>query len=376
MLKSCELNYPTKNCCGLDVFVIPPEKKYEVLASAYLFSPVPRPNDVLEDIHTGREFLFKDLLVVKNNDRVELETPFFWDGGGSVIDWVPASSPRQKELREAKEVAFQAGKSDAIERQDKGLRKPLWRPSRNETFNRAVEREYEKGYNWGRATRLNDLKKTGKSDVPVDVDDVLAALVAGQYKVSVFSEYLFIHQTNDCHLTFIRADQLNPQEDEFSVDVCGQHYTSTVRTNHWTSATANTVPIDSRIAEALCDIKEYKNVCLCSYLELNYTRETIEKQVAAHGNEFYFDFNASSGCNIVARPAKEDDIFSSWDELKARSYARITLDQAVDFLYANRIFFNCATNPGNDSVPFNLPEPVLVSEVRVTSEPTPEDTPF
>ena len=94
MLNASELKYPTRKYFGLDIYVISPEEKYEVLKAAYLCEPVPGPNAVLEDIHTEREFLFKDLLVVKNGDLVELETPFFMDGGGSVIDWVPALSPR------------------------------------------------------------------------------------------------------------------------------------------------------------------------------------------------------------------------------------------------------------------------------------------
>ena len=68
MLKASELKYPTTNVAGLEVYVIPPEEKYNVLKAAYLGKPVPRATDILEDIHTGREFMVKDLLVVKNGN--------------------------------------------------------------------------------------------------------------------------------------------------------------------------------------------------------------------------------------------------------------------------------------------------------------------
>lgn len=83
MLNAKDLPYPTIKYCGLDIYRIPDDKKYEIQAAAYLFEPAPRPNDVLEDIHTEREFLFKDVLVVKNGDIVELEAPFFMEGATS-----------------------------------------------------------------------------------------------------------------------------------------------------------------------------------------------------------------------------------------------------------------------------------------------------
>lgn len=341
MLNASELKYPTRDYFGLDVYVIPSAEKYEVLKAAYLGEPVPGPNAVLEDIHTEREFLFKDLLVVKNGDLVELETPFFMDGGGSVIDWVPALSPRQRELRDAKEVAFQAGYDDGIQRQREGLRKPFDRPSRNDKFNRSVAREYAAGYRWGCQKRLNDLKATGKEDRPVGIEDVLAALAQGHYKISVFSEYLFIYQQDDGHLQPILVDKLDSSSDEITVDVCGQRYQSTVFSKQWTDADTNAIPLESRLVDALCNIPEYKDMTLESYLKLNYTREEIEKQLAAYGTEFYFDFTAPHGTNIVVRPPSHaDDVFSSWDELKARKFLSITIDQAVDYLYTNRIAFS------------------------------------
>lgn len=239
MLSASELKYPTRSYCGLNVYVIPPEEKYEVLKAAYLFEPAPGPNDVLEDIHTGREFLFKDLLVVRNGDLVELETPFFMCGGGSVIDWVPAPSPRQRELRDAKEAAYEAGYNDGLQRQREGLRKPLDRPSRNDRFNRNVAGEYAAGYRQGCRKRLNDLKSAGRTDQPVNAEDIMSALAQGHYKVSVFSEYLFIFQQDDGHLQPILVDQLDSAQDEFTVDVCSSSASPSTRPSTISTPTAS-----------------------------------------------------------------------------------------------------------------------------------------
>jgi len=209
---------------------------------------------------------------------------------------------------------------------------------------------------------------------PVSVEDVLAALAGGHYKTSVYSEYMFIRPCDDCHLAYIATEELQPEEDEISVDVCGQHYKSTLYTNHWFAADTNTIPNDPRLAEALCNIREYKDVTLEGYLDLNYTRSEIEHQIAGYGTEIYFDFAAPPGCNIVVRPRTADlELFTQWNELKARHYIKITLDQAVDFLYTNRHEFNLAKTPRKDNRPEEIPEPQLTTEPPA---PAPADTPF
>ncbi|MGN0876930.1 MAG: hypothetical protein ACI4TC_06645 [Kiritimatiellia bacterium] len=102
--------------------------------------------------------------------------------------------------------------------------------------------------------------------------------------------------------TFIDPDELSDDGAIFSVDVCGQHYESTILTKAWRAAQENTVPIDQRIALALCEIKEYRDLTLESMYEINYPREEVEKQISSYKGELYFDFKAPEGQNIVVRP--------------------------------------------------------------------------
>ena len=361
MLKASELKYPTTKVAGLEVYVIPPEEKYNVLKAAYWGEPVPRATDILEDIHTGREFMVKDLLVVKNGNLVELETPFFWEGGGSIIDWVPALPRKKRELRDAKASAYQAGFDDGMQRQREGLRKPFVRPSRDGKFNDSVAREYAAGYAYGCRKRLVNLKRAGIEDSPVAVEDVLAALAGGSYKVSVFDECTFLYLSEDNHLMFIGPDELSDDGAIFSVDVCGQHYESTILTKAWRAAQENTVPIDQRIALALCEVKEYRDLTLESMYEINYPREEIEKQISSYKGELYFDFKAPEGQNIVVRPEPRNGaVFNNWDDLLTRDYIKISLDQAVDYLYANRIYFNLGHYAREKIMTETNPQPMLV----------------
>lgn len=368
MLKASELKYPTTKVAGLEVYVIPPEEKYKVLKAAYLGEPVPRATDVLEDIHTGREFMVKDLLVVKNGNLVELETPFFWEGSGSIIDWVPALPRKKRELRNAKAAAYQAGFDDGMQRQREGLRKPFVRPSRDGKFNDCVAREYAAGYAYGCQRRLVDLKRDGIEDSPVGIEDVLAALADGSYKVGVFDEYTFLYLTEDNHLMFIGPDELSDDGAIFSVDVCGQHYESIILSKEWRAAQENTVPIDQRIALALCEIKEYRDLTLESMYEITYPREEIEKQISSYKGELYFDFKAPEGQNVVVRPkTRNDAVFNNWDELLTRDYIKISLDQAVDYLFANRIFFNLGHYAREKIMTETDPQPILAPG-RYTSQ--------
>lgn len=89
-----KLPYPTRL---LDVqggtveeYIIPDNKKAEVLEQLYLFSPVPELDDVCFDLHEGKTFRVGDYRVTWEHSRNFLVSPYYPSSGGSVIDWMPA----------------------------------------------------------------------------------------------------------------------------------------------------------------------------------------------------------------------------------------------------------------------------------------------
>lgn len=95
--------------------------------------------------------------------------------------------------------------------------------------------------------------------------------------------------------------------------------------------------------------------------EINYPREEIEKQISSYKGELYFDFKAPEGQNIVVRPEPRNGaVFNNWDDLLTRDYIKISLDQAVDYLYANRIYFNLGHYAREKIMTETDPQPMLV----------------
>lgn len=74
----------------VDVYIIPDDKKAEVLAELYLSSSVPHLDDVMFDLHIEKHFRVGDYLVTYERGVNYLVSPYYASGGGTVIDWMPS----------------------------------------------------------------------------------------------------------------------------------------------------------------------------------------------------------------------------------------------------------------------------------------------
>lgn len=87
------LPYPTRpmyfpNGQSVEEFIIPEEDKEIVLEQLYPFSPIPKLTDELEDLHSGKKFIVKDFRVTWEHGMNYLVSPYYPEGGGTVIDWI------------------------------------------------------------------------------------------------------------------------------------------------------------------------------------------------------------------------------------------------------------------------------------------------
>ena len=93
-LMNARLPYPTRPLKvpfgTVEEYIIPEEKKAEVLEMLYLFKPVPSLDEELYDIHEGKKFRVRDFRVTREGKSNVLASPYYPNSGGTVIDWVPA----------------------------------------------------------------------------------------------------------------------------------------------------------------------------------------------------------------------------------------------------------------------------------------------
>ncbi len=73
----------------VEEYIIPPEKKAEVLDQLYPFAPVPGLDEERLDLHEGRNFRVGDFRVTWEGGQNFLVSPYYPSSGGSVIDWMP-----------------------------------------------------------------------------------------------------------------------------------------------------------------------------------------------------------------------------------------------------------------------------------------------
>jgi hypothetical protein len=74
----------------VEEYIIPDDKKQEILEQLYLFEPVPSLDDYVYDMHEGKKFKVRDFRVTWENGLNMLVSPYYPSSGGSVIDWMPA----------------------------------------------------------------------------------------------------------------------------------------------------------------------------------------------------------------------------------------------------------------------------------------------
>lgn len=87
------LPFPTKplviNGVKLEEYIIPDKRKAEVLKQLYVFIPLPSLDEERLDIHSGKRFKIREFRVTREGNRNWLVSPYYEEGGGTVIDWVP-----------------------------------------------------------------------------------------------------------------------------------------------------------------------------------------------------------------------------------------------------------------------------------------------
>jgi|GEM_PF-460682 len=74
----------------IEEYIIPEDKKAEVLDQMYLFEPVPSLDEERFDLHSGKLFRVRDFRVTREDDHNWLVSPYYEEGGGTMIDWMPA----------------------------------------------------------------------------------------------------------------------------------------------------------------------------------------------------------------------------------------------------------------------------------------------
>lgn len=74
----------------VEEYIIPDDKKAEVLDQLHLFDPIPSLDEELYDLHEGKKFKVSDFRVTWENGMNYLVSPYYPSSGGTVIDWMPA----------------------------------------------------------------------------------------------------------------------------------------------------------------------------------------------------------------------------------------------------------------------------------------------
>ena len=74
----------------VEEYVIPDDRKEEVLRRLYPFEDPPSLDEELYDLHEGQIFKVRDFMVVWETGHNFLVSPYYASSGGSVIDWLPA----------------------------------------------------------------------------------------------------------------------------------------------------------------------------------------------------------------------------------------------------------------------------------------------
>ena len=70
-------------------YIIPLNAKKRVLELLYPFEGIPALDQRLFDLHEGKQFVVADFKVVWEHETNFLVSPYYYESGGTVIDWMP-----------------------------------------------------------------------------------------------------------------------------------------------------------------------------------------------------------------------------------------------------------------------------------------------
>ncbi len=73
----------------VEEYIIPEEKKAEILELLYTFHPIPGLDDELFDLHESKKFIVRDFRVTWENGQNLLTSPYYPESGGTFVDWMP-----------------------------------------------------------------------------------------------------------------------------------------------------------------------------------------------------------------------------------------------------------------------------------------------
>jgi hypothetical protein len=87
------LSFPTRKVgtgtAAVEEYLIPEDEKGRVLEAMYPFDPVPKLTDMMYDLHQEKSFQVREFRVVRGRSMDYLVSPYFFESGGTVIDWMP-----------------------------------------------------------------------------------------------------------------------------------------------------------------------------------------------------------------------------------------------------------------------------------------------
>jgi hypothetical protein len=73
----------------IEEYIIPEHKKADILRALYPFVPRPSLDDVMFDIHAEKKFIVREFMVTREDEMNMLVSPYYYESGGTVIDWIP-----------------------------------------------------------------------------------------------------------------------------------------------------------------------------------------------------------------------------------------------------------------------------------------------
>ena len=74
----------------VEAYIIPDDKRAEVLKRIYPFALVPDLDEVRFDLHEEKNFRVGDYLVIYEDGFNLVVSPYYASSGGSAMDWMPA----------------------------------------------------------------------------------------------------------------------------------------------------------------------------------------------------------------------------------------------------------------------------------------------
>jgi hypothetical protein len=82
-------------------YVIPDDMREEALRAFYIFPDPPSLDKTLIDIHVDRPFVVRDYKLVRERNANWLVSPYYYEAGGTVIDWWDEDEDRIETIDDA-----------------------------------------------------------------------------------------------------------------------------------------------------------------------------------------------------------------------------------------------------------------------------------